>query len=296
MKTDMTENNNCPICSNTSFVLWRFGLLRCVNCGLIVSPNIFQSGVSEALNKAAFGPSYKIERSFWVCLFDILKNRRYLYYLRKWGGITRGELLEVGIGNGSFLCAARSAGFQVNGSDLSEYLCSLVQKSTGIPIHCGHLEELPPKGWDVVVMAHVVEHVNDPVAFLQAARKRLKPGGFVFITVPNIACWEAVLPGWNSYEPYHMCYFTIGTLLASLEKAGFKVLKIVTHDTFSALFLALFRTLAAYNRVIQIHSSPIRWRESKKTMMRIFQHPYSISMVITGIITWPLRVVMGRLG
>ena len=59
-------------------------------------------------------------------------------------------------------------------------------------------------------MHHLLEHVADPVALLQDARARLKPGGALQLAVPNIRSWEARLRGWNSYEPYHLLYFTAG--------------------------------------------------------------------------------------
>jgi 2-polyprenyl-3-methyl-5-hydroxy-6-metoxy-1,4-benzoquinol methylase len=100
---------------------------------LVVDPTIFRAGAAEALNEEAFGEAYDTGRSFWVRSFDAVKNRRYLANLRR-AGVTGGRLLEVGVGTGSFLTAARKAGFEVEGCDLSEPLCRRVQQATGITV------------------------------------------------------------------------------------------------------------------------------------------------------------------
>jgi len=56
----------CPLCTGTSFALFRFGLLRCGGCGLVVNPALFRQGAGEALNEEAFGEGWEPETSFWV--------------------------------------------------------------------------------------------------------------------------------------------------------------------------------------------------------------------------------------
>ena len=134
MVKDQDNLRACPLCTAEDFEPFRFGLLQCRGCGLVVDPAIFQSGAAEALNEEAFGEAYDTGRSFWVRSFEAVKNRRYLANLRR-VGVTGGKLLEVGVGTGSFLTAARKAGFEVEGCDLSEPLCQRVQQATGITVH-----------------------------------------------------------------------------------------------------------------------------------------------------------------
>jgi hypothetical protein len=102
--------HRCPLCAGCGFGPFRFGLVRCATCGLVVNPAIFSAGSGDALNQEAFGDAWDPETSFWVRWFQAWKNRRYLANLRR-AGATRGRLLEVGVGSGSFLRAAREAGF-----------------------------------------------------------------------------------------------------------------------------------------------------------------------------------------
>jgi 2-polyprenyl-3-methyl-5-hydroxy-6-metoxy-1,4-benzoquinol methylase len=280
----------CPLCRAPSIGASRFGLRRCSSCGLIMDPAIFQPGAAESLNETAFSDTYEPERSFWVRWFNAWKDRRYLRYLRNVGK-SAGELLEIGVGNGSFLCAAQADGFTVTGCDLSEAICRKVEQSFGIPMHRGRLDTLPEHKWDVVVMNHVLEHVHDPVGFLRMAGLRLKPGGVLHIAVPNVACWEARLRGWNSYEPYHLAYFNAKTLEKVLCDAGFAIVHQHTHDSFSAWFLALLRTIRKPH-----HVSVQRTYPARSLTRQAIEHAYRLNMVAAGALTWPLRATQGWLG
>ena len=285
--------SGCPLCAAEDFAPFRFGLLRCGGCGLVVDPAIFQSGAAEALNEEAFGEAYDTGRSFWVRSFEAVKNRRYLANLRR-AGVTGGRLLEVGVGRGSFLAAAREAGFEVEGCDLSASLCRRVQQATGITVHNMSLEQLPQGAYDVVAMHHVLEHVADPVGFLRAARERLKPGGVLHLAVPNVACWEAGLPSWNLYLPVHLSYFAPTTLSHALVRADLSRLWVATYDSFSAWFLVVVRLpLGIRPRKTQAIAASLGRVPSWWTYM---EHPYRLAMVTTGLLTWPLRRVQGWLG
>jgi SAM-dependent methyltransferase len=253
-----------------------------------VDPAVFRPRAAEALNQDAFGDGYETEPSFWVRWFEDMKNRRYLANLRR-AGVTRGRLLEVGVGTGAFLRAAGDAGFPAEGCDLSASLCRRVREATGITVHNVPLEQLPLAAYDVVAMHHVLEHVSDPVGFLRAARDRLKPGGVLHVAVPNVACWEAGLPGWNSYEPYHMLYFNRDALCRVIEASGCLIVRTWTFDPFSVWFLAVLRTFRPPHRDSGI--APNRVRRAGA-----LEHAYRLAMVMSGALTWPLRWLQGRLG
>jgi 2-polyprenyl-3-methyl-5-hydroxy-6-metoxy-1,4-benzoquinol methylase len=288
---DQDNLRACPLCAAEDFEPFRFGLLQCRGCGLVVDPAIFQSGAAEALNEEAFGEAYDTGRSFWVRSFEAVKNRRYLANLRR-AGVTGGRLLEVGVGRGSFLAAAREAGFEVEGCDLSASLCRRVQQATGITVHNMSLEQLPQGAYDVVAMHHVLEHVADPVGFLRAASERLKPGGVLHVAVPNVACWEARLRGWNSYEPYHVLYFDPHTLVRAIKASRYQLVRLSTFEAFSVWFLAIIRSLRAPRRA----SASAVPAQNAAPPAAVVEHAYRLAMVITGLLTWPLRRVQGWLG
>jgi len=286
-------SRTCSLCGETDFVNWRFGLLRCEKCELVVDEAVWRPAANEQMEEVFFGESYEPIRSFWVRLFEALNNRRTISRLPDAIGIGE-QLLEIGVGSGSFLAYAKVHGYAPIGCDLSAVICSRVERETGITMHCGPLESLSDKQlFDAVVMNHVLEHVSDPVALLKAVRVRLKPGGVLHLAVPNVEAWEARLSGWNSYEPYHLLYFTPRTLQLVAEKAGFEIQHLTTHESFSGWFLAIFRTLLRKS-----YSTQFRKGSSKtnKQSTSFVEHAYRLVMVTWGLLTFPFRRLQEFLG
>ncbi len=90
--------------------------------------------------------------------------------------------------------------------------------------------ELGAGGFDVVVFGDVLEHLRDPLPVLRGALPLLAPGGYVVISVPNIAHGAvrlSLLRGRFDYKPLglldstHVRFFTRDTLKAFLREGGF---------------------------------------------------------------------------
>jgi len=290
----MTEHlaNACPFCGGMNFAAWRFGLLRCANCELIVDAAIWRPAANEQMEDDFFGESYEPIKSFWVRMFESINNRRTMGRLRRNG--VAGSLLEIGVGSGSFLAYAQTRGFDPLGCDLSAAICRKVERNHGLKMHRGPLESLPNhQQFDVIVMNHVLEHVSDPLALLRTIRVRLKRGGLLHLAVPNVAAWEARLPGWNSYEPYHLLYFTPRTLRATAEAAGLEIIELNTHESFSGWFLAILRSLLKQNYSARVQQ---RANRGAKPLRSLVEHGYRLTTVFWGGITLPLRQLQGHLG
>jgi len=138
-----------------------------------------------------------------------------------------GIWLDVGFGNGSLLFTAEEWGYTPVGLDLREdnvHAMNLL----GFEAHCLSIEELPhDERYNVISMADVLEHLPFPKAGLAAARWLLRPGGALFLSMPNMEnmVWRLlhanhVNPYWAEIEHYHN--FTRKRLYALLEEHGFQ--------------------------------------------------------------------------
>jgi 2-polyprenyl-3-methyl-5-hydroxy-6-metoxy-1,4-benzoquinol methylase len=94
------------------------------------------------------------------------------------------------------------------------------------------LRRLPPKV-DAIVLADVLEHLRDARALLRLVRESLAPGGYVFISVPNIANVTVrlgLLFGVFEYrergilDNTHLRFYTKRTIRRDVEQAGFRIL------------------------------------------------------------------------
>jgi 2-polyprenyl-3-methyl-5-hydroxy-6-metoxy-1,4-benzoquinol methylase len=76
----------------------------------------------------------------------------------------------------------------------------------------------------------VIEHLYDPAAFLKWCFKNLVDDGFLILTCPNIAGFEAMILGQESsiLEHEHLNLFNPDSLSLLLKKCGFSVLEVAT--------------------------------------------------------------------
>jgi SAM-dependent methyltransferase len=183
------------------------------------------------------------------------------------------------------------------GCDLSATVCRSVSESLGIAMHHGAIHTVARTGgFRAVVANHVLEHTDDPVAFLSAARDLLDPCGVLHLAVPNIGAWEARLSGWTSYEPYHMLYFDKRSLVRTVERSGLRIRRVETREPFSGWFLAVLRTILSFNRGGDFSAPKSLWRRAVRRRPLVVEHTYRVAALAAGTALWPLRVLQGRLG
>ena len=289
----------CPLCMAVGFRSYKsLGLVQCESCSLVLSPLMWQAQANEKMEDEWFGQDYQAQTSIWVNMFEAWNNRKTLARLKQANPIDR-RLLEIGVGSGSLLNMARAIGYDVMGCDLSSSICEHVRREYGITMHSEHLGALTGENrFDIIVMNHVLEHSDQPIALLMDVHRLLAPGGVVHIAVPNIACWEANLSGWSSYEPYHLAYFDLHTLEKTVTAVSLTIDCIATHDSFSGWFLAILRTALGVNReggaVTRPASAIVGIGTGRRSV--VIEHAYRLAMVCAGVGLLPLRLLQAKLG
>ena len=93
-------------------------------------------------------------------------------------------------------------------------------------------EEVDDEAYDVITFGDVLEHLQDPLAVLRIATRKLKPSGVVITSLPNIAHGDvrlALLHGSFEYRDIglldrtHIRFFTVQSVRELLREAGLLV-------------------------------------------------------------------------
>ena len=142
------------------------------------------------------------------------------------------RVLDLGCGAGRFVAALREAGadpvgVEVAGAALERARAvapgadlRLLADDGSIPLEHGSV--------DLVWCSEVLEHVADGSHLLQEARRVLRPGGRILVTVPFHGRVQAALIALLRFDAHfdpqgqHLRFFTRASLAASLLAAGFE--------------------------------------------------------------------------
>lgn len=99
-----------------------------------------------------------------------------------------GRMLEIGCGLSFFLRGvADCCEWEIEGLDAAEGIAEFAQTKLGLRVRQGMFagDCFPPETYDLVRAKDVLEHVSDPLAFLQGIHRVLRPGGRVELWLPN---------------------------------------------------------------------------------------------------------------
>jgi cyclopropane fatty-acyl-phospholipid synthase-like methyltransferase len=179
------------------------------------------------------------------------RNERLVSFWEDSRFVTQGSrLLDVGAGSGHL---ARSLEKRLPGIEI---LC--VEESESLRNQLGrqgfevaaNLDSISSnRSFDAVLLIEVIEHVPDPVGFLDHLRRHLDLEGRIFLTTP---CGELRngSRATNAYDtPEHVQFFTEKSLRLAIKKAGFRDIRYEYIEALyprstSALSLATYKRLA----------------------------------------------------
>lgn len=236
---------SCAVCKSDSIQRTdpEFNLCRCATCGFV-----FDSPRPSSDEVQAFY-ARPDQYSSWLnaaSARDALWQRRLRKLLPR---SQRGNLLDIGTGIAQFLHHARPFFSHVSGTEISPSAVNIAKEKYGLDIELGSIDEisLPATGFDNITLFHVLEHVPDPGALLEKCRTLLRPGGVLFIAVPNdVLAWSSRvkrigkklrLKPFQKFSPklgiakagtsreIHLSHFTPATLRRILSARGFAVVQ-----------------------------------------------------------------------
>ncbi len=207
-------------------------IVRCNRCGLMyASPRAKAPDHVEIqtwdpnFDGVAHNPRRYVKEKLQVK--DYAKTRALINRLYP----DRGKLLEVGSSFGFLLAEFKKDGWDVLGVEPYGFGCRFTEATHGIKAIDRILEEadIPDESFDVVLLNHVVEHLENPLGTLREINRVLKPNGHFVVETPRYDTLMFKLLGKRERSlncEGHIYFFTTETLKNLYEAAGFKMVKL----------------------------------------------------------------------
>jgi SAM-dependent methyltransferase len=213
---------------------WR-EVCRCVLCGHFVSRHHLDEGPlyrGQYVN-ATYGDLEGIKHSHARVMGLPLEKsdnagrvqRVLAFAAAYWGPRSAPAILDVGSGLCVFLTRMKAAGWNCTALDPDPRAARHALENVGVEARCGDFMavDLGPD-YDAVSFNKVLEHVADPVAMLARAKGCLRPGGFVYVEVPDGEAAMVEGPGREEFFIDHPHIFSSASLAILVGRAGFRLL------------------------------------------------------------------------
>lgn len=222
----------CPICCETEAeeFIERLGLryVRCNKCSHVYQNPVIKKEKAAELYSAdktahsIYSVDYQkeIDRKKYNYGLDLIESYKPMH--------TTSKILDIGCGAGIFSEEAFKRGYYKSvGADANEsFLSSYPKAEEGLIFITNYFEELIPEelghDYDVITMWSCLEHIYDPMIFLEQLNRLLKKDGLLFILVPNVKSLATRLMREKSpcFTWKHPHYFNIDSLDLLMDKVG----------------------------------------------------------------------------
>lgn len=213
------ESKRCPLCGGASRpegLNGKVPLVKCRECGFVYA-GVPDSEIAAA-NQCGEETTDRYQRM--QSAFDVAWFSRLV---RRFPGKT---VLDIGCGNGLLLRQYQVAGWTVAGVDPAPWA-----RTTDYPVFAS-MAQASRHFYDVVTCTSMLEHIPDPVAMTRLALEAARPGGIVYMSVPNYGSWAARRRPERMREqelPWHCNFFTARDLRRVCELAGAKSYRVRSY-------------------------------------------------------------------
>jgi 2-polyprenyl-3-methyl-5-hydroxy-6-metoxy-1,4-benzoquinol methylase len=232
-RAEMAMSFQCRVCgadcATPRLAFGEYRVVECDGCTLwSTDPPMTDQMRARIYNVGYYGnvDAARFRSRLAEALMRWFRERRARQIASRLGGAQGRRILDVGCGRGYTLAALQRLGADVYGTQLSEPAAKLAASLIGSDrVFVGELADAhyPDAFFDCVTIWHVLEHVVDPLELLRDVARVLKPGGLLYVEVPNAGGLAARLFGcsWLAYDiPHHLYHFTPSTLAATAARAG----------------------------------------------------------------------------
>lgn len=234
-KNKLYHIEKCPVCGNNETSLFiatkdffltqeNFNIVKCKACAFIFTNPIPSKSILASYYDSPDYSSHTLKKN--SVYGSIYQNIRKINLKNKFKIVQKyqndGHILDVGCGTGELLKYFKDKNWKTTGIEPADNARNFAIENYGLDIYPENkLQQFGNEKFDVISMWHVLEHVvdlNDRIVLLSDL---LKPGGHMFIAVPNIESYDAAFYGkyWAALDvPRHLYHFSQQSLTRIVEK------------------------------------------------------------------------------
>jgi len=190
---------------------------HCDDCGLIRHT----SPPSQAQIEGIFSQDYTLHTRLVDNAFEDQRQRHYAdWVLKLVGSRTVNSIFEVGAGTGSLMAELRRRSPHWRLKGVEPVASAVSQAAEGLDIEVGVLRDIDPAALkvDVALSVNVIEHVHDPIAFLQQSLATVVEGGCIVVICP-----DGDRPTTELLIYDHIHSFTLRAFEKIAQRAGFLI-------------------------------------------------------------------------
>lgn len=148
------------------------------------------------------------------CYFAVVKSLQARYPCKS--GV---RICEVGCGQGYLTYALNRAGYNAVGVDISSKAIDLAKRRYGNHYFCGSVDEFVESNdkLNAILATELIEHLENPVRFVENMLMALTDGGSLILTTPNklmssTEIWDTELP------PVHLSWLSKNSMQRLAER------------------------------------------------------------------------------
>ncbi len=179
-------NIKCLVCSDSKnlkkFKWGNYEIYNCKYCKLYFCPDLVEiEGNSSPVDENGIR---MMEDSFFKTeKIAIHYAKKRIVYFEKILGRKCQNILDIGCGPGVFYKPYKNLSINWTGVEVSPFWIEFGKKNK-IPILEKNLNEIKEK-FDIITAHQVLEHVENPMKFMNQVLRILKPGGILYFEIPN---------------------------------------------------------------------------------------------------------------
>jgi len=232
----MSDDRTCNICGCTEFIkevyVRKFLYVNCVSCDTArVYPYPSEKELFDIYNNDYINieePNVSTKEHF--------KEENFKFYSRIMDMNFRDlnikpsqflNILDIGCAIGLFLdyFSMKNSKADIIGIDISNEMIEIAKSKGHIAKKINFIDFNENNNYDLITMWDVIEHLIDPVSYLNKSYKLLKLNGSIIIHTP---CREILSKNYGEYWPHyippqHVHLFSQKGLFALVENCGFTI-------------------------------------------------------------------------